>query len=503
MLPPSSSSLFRAFSWSALLGLAGVACSSSPPPSSPPTEQSGALRDTYAGKNACNPDDHDRPFIIEWDATDMSSFEQYAAGDLVVVKYEGCHLKVMDECRDDNVRGSQGAYKPPEWTTGQLESIDIQNQGDLVAKLPLGEATLGGRVSAGEKFHMEYYVAGTRQATRPALYREELAKEGCEGATHFVYAYNLGAFALGSARELNASAEVSAFGFGTSGSQVNKSKIDKKGGDLSVCKADSAREIEGCKAPIRLSLRKIREGENPNKEAQQGALTDPALNAVGAVNMKVEMSEDARARLDAAIAKIAAGDGRACLIDLDAHDGLDPTHKSSDPKSGFGLMRAQCLMLGGQCDAGKQLGRKALENMPSQMAPEQIDAAVEAYAMQWCRGKMSDRDALLQALLNLRTGAYQAKKDAAFCQSNFDTAKKLKSKVKPKDDDDRQIIDIDISLYSTAPLCLQRAGDCALARKAFDESIPKSFTAHTEDPKEKAALVQKYFESSVPKCVQK
>lgn len=461
------------------------------------------MRDTYAGKNACNPDDHERPFIIEWDATDMSSFEQYAAGDLVVVKYEGCKLKVLDECRNDNVRGSQGAYKPPEWTTGQLESIDIQNEGDLVAKLPLGEATLGGRVSAGEKFHMEYYVAGTRQATRPALYRGEMPQEGCEGATHFVYAYNLGAFALGSARELNASADVSAFGFGAAGSQTNKSKIDKKGGDLSVCKSDSAREIEGCKAPIRLNLRKIRDGENPDAAGQTGELSDPSLNAVGAVNLKVEMSEEARARIDAAMSKIAAGDGPACLIDLDAHDGLDPTHKSSDPKSGFGMMRAQCLMMGGQCDAGKVLARKSLENTMAQMAPEQIDASVEALAMQWCRGKMSDRDALLQALLNLRIGAYQAKKEAAVCKSSFETAKKLKSKVPPKDDDDRQIIDIDIALYSTAPLCFQRAGDCTAARKAFEEAIPPSFTAHAKDAKEKAELVQKYFESSVPKCVKK
>ena len=42
-----------------------------------PVRESGQSRlmdRTFAGQNACNPDDHERPFIIEWDATDRSSF---------------------------------------------------------------------------------------------------------------------------------------------------------------------------------------------------------------------------------------------------------------------------------------------------------------------------------------------------------------------------------------------------------------------------------------------
>ena len=142
---------------------------------------------------------HARPlgnYAIEWDATDMSSFEARAADDVVVVKYVGCDLKILDGCSaDESVRGSSGAYKAPEWTAGSLEKIDIGSEGELYAKLPLGAATLGGRVSGGEKFHMEYYVSGTRTSTRPAVYKADLAKNpSCKGATHFVYAYNLGAF---------------------------------------------------------------------------------------------------------------------------------------------------------------------------------------------------------------------------------------------------------------------------------------------------------------------
>ena len=301
--------LFRALLPLSLLSLSlgVVSCGPKIPRTSATREsgQSGLMNDSYAAQNACNPKNHLRPFIIEWDATDKSSFEAYAASDIVVVRYEGCDMTVLEECRNDSIRGSQGAYKPVEWTSGALEKLDIVNQGELHAKLPLSSATLGGRIAGGEKFHMEYYVSGTRNATRDAVYRADIANNpGCEGATHFVYGYNLGAFALGSLNELNASAEVSVYGFGAGGSTTKSRKADKQGGDLTTCKSDSATEVAGCKAPIRLTLRPIRDGENPQKEAMKAEETDASLNAAGVVNMKVEMSAQARSHYDSAISEV-------------------------------------------------------------------------------------------------------------------------------------------------------------------------------------------------------
>ena len=111
------------------------------------------------------------------------------------------------------LKGSLGSYKAPEWTSGSVETIDISNEGELYAKLPLGAASLAGRVSGGEKFHMEYFVSGTRAATRDAVYAKDLEKiSGCRGATHFVYAYNLGAFALGSQSAIKGSVGITVWG---------------------------------------------------------------------------------------------------------------------------------------------------------------------------------------------------------------------------------------------------------------------------------------------------
>ena len=487
----------------AALPLAVVSCKSVPGASG--TRESGQSRlmdESFAAKNACNPDNHKRPFIIEWDATDMSSFESYAADDVVIVRYEGCHLEVLDECRNDSIRGSQGAYKPVEWTSGSLEKLEIANEGELYAKLPLGEATLGGRVRGGEKFSMEYYVAGTRNATRDSVYRADIEENpGCDGATHFVYGYNLGAFALGSVNDFQAEAGGSVYGFGAGGNTSKTRKADKKGGDLGVCQSDSATEIDGCKAPIRLTLREIRDGENPKKEAMRAEDTDESLNAAGQLAAKMDMSEEAQARYDAAVRKMNAKDGNGCLAELDAHDALNPKQKSTDHKSYQSVARSQCLMIAGKCDAGKQLSRKYWEgSIGASQGPEQVDRTVQAMAMQHCQGKMSPRDELLSALFVLQQGAYITKKKPEECSKAFKSAWKLKDKVKPKDEDDRQIADLDRSLYNMAANCFAKAGDCDQAWKTFDKAYPADILANVKDPAQKDQIMKSNFDSMVSKC---
>jgi hypothetical protein len=463
--------------------------------------QSSLMENTYAGKNACNAKNHDRPFIIEWDATDMSSFESHAANDLVVVEYKGCELKVLDSCNDDSIKGSVGTYKPVEWTSGSLEKIEISNEGELYAKLPLGAATLGGRVSAGEKFLMEYYVAGIRKATRDHVYMSDLQKiPGCKGATHFVYAYNLGAFALGSVTNFEASADASMYGFGGGGSKKTSTKADKKGGDLATCKSSSAKEIDGCKVPIRLSLREIDSGENPDIAQSKAPDTDTSLNAAAKVDAKVELQGKAGEQYKAAAAKMNAKDGKGCLKELDAHDKSDPKNQSTDPKSDFGMLRAQCLMLAGQCPAGKQLLRKTYETkFSSQMGPEQIDKSVEALGTMYCQGSLTPREELLQALQVIQQGAYMTKKDVATCNANIDKVKKLAPKVKPNDDEDTQVTQGPKQLYVTGANCLARAGDCTAAKKVFIDGYPGDLSK-VKDPATKEKIINGAFEATVPKC---
>jgi len=489
------------------LGGAALSCGGGTgvPATTPEREsgQSGLMNDTFAGKNKCNPKSADRPFVVEWDATDMSSFEAFASNDVVVVQYEGCELRVLDHCRDDSIRGKLGAYRAVDWTTGQLETVEISNEGELYAKLPLGAASLGGRVQGGEKFHMEYYVSGTRNASRTDVYQADLEKlAGCKGATHWVYGYNLGAFALGSVKDKSAEVGGSFYGFGAGANTKSHRAADKKGGDLGVCKSDVAAEVSGCKSPIRLILREIQTGADPSAAAAKASDTDASLNAAGQIAAGLEMSDQARAHFTSAQEKWTAGDGKGCLKELDAHDKLDPKHKSTEPKTGAGLanIRSMCLMQSGQCDAGKQLQRKFQEAFATNDTdPAQIDNAVGGIAANYCQGaNMSQRDQLLKAVHTLAYSSYK-KVDLATCKSSYDTVKKLVPVVKPRDENDSEVVNAGRLVTVYGPQCFERAGDCATAYKLHVAENPISGEEKLDAPtKNKLRLEQ--FESMHKGC---
>ena len=448
--------------------------------------QSGLMDRTFAGANRCNAKNHDRPFVVEWDATDMSSFEARAASDVIVVHYEGCELQVLDGCANGSVRGELGAYGPVEWTGGSVEKIDIANEGELFAKLPLGAATLGGRAQAGEQFHMEYFVSGTRRATRDAVYRSDLDRNAaCKGATHFVHGYNLGAFALGSRKSIQGEAGVTVWGVGAGGKAKSLDSAEKKGGVLTACSAETARETKNCTVPIRLTLRPITEG---SPAAAEAAAPPPppstvAAGAAGGARAETSIKQDDRAKAhwDAAIERYRAGDGPGCLAELDARDKVDrnATNLSTDPRAPTAAYRAWCVMLAGQCDAGKAQYRRVLQTtLPKDVAtPEVVDRFVDQQAAQSCRGSsLSPRDALLRAYQTLERGAQMSlapdpKSYAAACASAYADIKRLAPTVKPRDEEDYSVnaaTKLSFSAFN-AVKCFARAGDCASAFQAYHD----------------------------------
>ena len=283
------------------------------------------------------------------------------------------------------------------------------------------------------------------------MYRGDIeGNPGCDDATHFVYGYNLGAFALGSSNNLETKVGGSAFGFGAGGGTSEGRAAEKRGGDLGTCKSDSATEVMGCKTPIRLNLRPIRDGANPGIEAMTQTDTDASLSAAGTINQKLEMSEEAMAHYEAAVQKMNARDGKGCLAELDLHDDLDAKHKSTDPKSGQFAYR--------------------------QGAASQGD------------GGQSTR----------------TKPDLEFCETHWKKAKKLLPKVKPKNDDDHIMLNIEYGFHNSVPRCFARAGDCARAYETYKDTMPKVTKASIdEDGPEQAEKTYKHaFEtdSSLKEC---
>ncbi|MBX3205313.1 MAG: hypothetical protein KF764_09600 [Labilithrix sp.] len=366
-----------------------VGCGGGAVPAAGPSRESGqsSLMGSSLAGQSCNPKNHERPFVIEWDATDMSMFQGRAEKTGVVfVKYEGCDLTVLDRCSKDNDLTYFGRYDPPEWTSGSVEKLDIANEGELFAKLPLGVATLGGRVKGGETFSMQYFVSGTRTSTRPAVYRGELGGiPGCAGATHYVYGYALGAFELASTKKTLAEADVSVKGVGAGGNRSSSSSAEKKGGVLASCNdIQSAKESRTCSVPIRLMLREVSEGDNPEGNAA-GSTPGAATNATRTDQSSITKEETALR--ESAARKRVQKDGKGCLADFDEADKKYPNSpRLSTLAKGMLNVRAACLMMVGQCDQGKKSLREAYEAMGA-MKPETIDQLVKIEADQSCPKK--------------------------------------------------------------------------------------------------------------------
>jgi hypothetical protein len=461
--------------------------------------QSALIERTFAGQNKCNPKNHNRPFIIEWDATDQSSFQARASSDVVFVRYQGCDLAVLDGCSDDSVKGRFGGYKPVDWTAGQLETMDIHDEDELVANLPLGAASLAGRVEHGEKFHMEYFVSGSRSASREHIYRSALAKiSACQGATHFVYGYNLGAFGLASTSNLKGEINGSYLGFGAGGSHATDTTAEKRGGDLSSCTSDSAKEVETCKVPIRLSLREISEGDDPDAIAAAAPDTNAAANLAGQLKAETDAQKQAAQHASSALEKLNAHDGPGCLSELDQHDRLDPRPEglSTSPKTGeLARRRAMCIMLAGQCDAGRQLFRKAYDAGFPNDAPDHAQGVVDATAGQFCQGAaLSSRDIVLQAKQQLMDGGITGRPVAsATCSRAYQVLKDQNAITTGSDNSDPTRVTAVSIMFATAK-CFSRAGDCAGAFKAYAE------LAKVWRPNQSDAALRPAFDTTVAEC---
>ncbi|MBX3205733.1 MAG: hypothetical protein KF764_11740 [Labilithrix sp.] len=403
------------FAFLALAAILSAACGGGPPPTM--QGRSGMLSATAAAQKCEEAaKGHDRPFVVEWDATDLASFEAKAARDTVFVKYEGCKLDVLYQCSDPVTPGVFGAYGTPQFTSGTVQGFEVKNEGELYAKLPLGAANLSGRVQAGEQLQLKYFVSGVATTTRDALYQGEIAKaSGCKGATHFVWAYNLGAFELLTAENNSVEAAGGAGGFGAGGKRTHEQKSVGAGGKMTACESQDQR---GCRVPIRLALRAISEGDNPIGEVPTAKASTPASGEPAAAG-GASAAGDAKQHWDDAKKKFEQGDGAGCLAAMNRALSFDL--RLSDNHT-FKTERAICVMAAGKCDEGKKDFRAALAaaDIKREQQDWQLDRDTRKMSNRVCPsgGTTNDADFVLRADRELMAAAKV--NDAASCVKLID-----------------------------------------------------------------------------------
>ena len=212
-----------------------------------------------AGAPRCRPVQSSRaPMVVDWPATEKAQLEATAAKGLVVVRYEGCELEVLSDCRVVDHEGALLIYdRTPLSPKDEVYKIDDLDA--LYAKMPVGAAGLEAKLERSGSLAVTTTVAGVLEA--PELvemveyggFDPERLQGRCDGATHAIVRAKTGAYELtaGAATKAGGSVEVGQAGAG--GSRSRSIEILSRDGDPARCH-DPDRPARSCDALLQIEV---------------------------------------------------------------------------------------------------------------------------------------------------------------------------------------------------------------------------------------------------------
>jgi hypothetical protein len=189
------------------------------------------------------------PLVVEWPAADRASLEARLAHGLVVVGARGCDIEVLRGCQVEAQYGYVGL-------TRKNDRVRIRNKDELYANLPLGAASLEGKLARYKGLDVEIALVGMFEAPIGRTTRAALDGD-CAAATHVITGVQVGAFQFyaGGAGELRAGAKFGNAGLGA-GTTAERETLSADGSP-SRCDASTTSDVrppEGCGALIRIEL---------------------------------------------------------------------------------------------------------------------------------------------------------------------------------------------------------------------------------------------------------
>ncbi|HNS97929.1 MAG TPA: DUF1566 domain-containing protein [Polyangiaceae bacterium] len=194
-----------------------------------------------------------QPLVVDWSPTRRGALESALRRGLLVVKYTGCRLEVLDHCHPAAHEAGY-AYVP---INPKREGHSFKTADDLYAQMPMGAAQLEGKLQSSGELRLEMNIVGRFESQVDEIKSSELEGSGCDEATHAVKAASVGAFKLFSAASANESGSVASAtsGLRSSGS-AEKESLSEDGNADACAKATGSDDAPpyGCAALIRLEL---------------------------------------------------------------------------------------------------------------------------------------------------------------------------------------------------------------------------------------------------------
>ncbi len=213
------------------------------------------------------------PLIVEWPSADRLQLENKVREGLVAVHYQGCEMRVLPRC---NI-GAKYRYLGG---TRKQDSVEIRDEDDLYATLPVGAARLEGKLARSGKLTVAMDMVGRYEAERASLRLDDLQGD-CEGATHFVYGVTVGAFDFYAGGEASVGGGVNVAGVGGGGHSTSERETLTRDGDQAACTKSSSADPsppDNCGALIRLEVVPL---TRPAPATPPASVPEPAAANVG------------------------------------------------------------------------------------------------------------------------------------------------------------------------------------------------------------------------------
>lgn len=196
------------------------------------------------------------PLIVDWSSAGRLDLEAAMTSGVAVVSYDCHRLRLLNGCTVDGDYAFVGV-------TVKEETIQLTNADEVQANLPLSGVKLSASMDAKSSLDLALVMVGKRSTTLREANRSRL-QGSCDGATHFVRAATVGAFAMarGSSGEVRAAVDLFGAGAGAASEESrNNRTVD---GDRNACKKSAPGDDAppaGCGAALRLELIPIVQGE--------------------------------------------------------------------------------------------------------------------------------------------------------------------------------------------------------------------------------------------------
>lgn len=196
------------------------------------------------------------PLIVDWSSAGRLDLEAAMASGVAVVAYDCHRLRLLNGCAVEGDYAFVGV-------TVKEETIQLTNADEVQANLPLSGVKLSAGMDAKSSLDLALVMVGKRSTTLREANRSRL-QGSCEGATHFVRAATVGAFAMARGSSGNVRAAVDLFGAGAGAASEETRNNRTVDGDRDACKKAApgdAAPPAGCGAALRLELIPIAQGE--------------------------------------------------------------------------------------------------------------------------------------------------------------------------------------------------------------------------------------------------